>query len=56
MKVTACDLFGAKPYLNQWWFIVICTLRNKIQWNMNKDTTFIHKIAFENFVYKMLAI
>ena len=44
-------------YINQCWVIVNCTLRNKLQWNFNKNTElFIHKNASQNTVCKMAAI
>ena len=44
-------------YLNQHWNIVNWTLRNKLQWNFNWNSyTFIKKNAFENVVWKMVAI
>ena len=44
-------------YLNQHWIILIWTLRNKLQWNLNKNTTvFIQQNAFENVICKMAAI
>ena len=53
----ACHLFGAKPFLNQCWLIVIWTLRNKLQWNLNQNTKlFIHENAFENVVCELAAI
>ena len=40
---------GSDNYLNQYWFIVNWTLRNKIQWNSNQNTKFfIHEYAFAN--------
>ena len=44
-------------YLNQCWNIVHWTLRNKLQWNLNRNSyIFIHENAFENVVWKMAAI
>ena len=44
-------------YLNQCWNIVNWTLRNKPQWNLNKNSyIFIQDIAFENVVWKIAAI
>ena len=49
-QIMACRLIGAKPLpevLNQCWFIVNWTLRNKHQWNSNRKTKFfIHKNSF----------
>ena len=44
-------------YLNQCWNIVDWTLRNKLQWNLNRNSyTFIQENAFEDVVWKMAAI
>ena len=44
-------------YLNQCWVIVNWTLRNKLQWNFNKNSKlFIHEKASENIVCEMAAI
>ena len=44
-------------YLNQCWNIVNWTLRNKLQWNLNRNSIiFIQENAFENVVWKMAAI
>ena len=44
-------------YLNQCWNIVNMTLRNKSQWNINRDShIFIQENAFENVICKMSAI
>ena len=44
-------------YLNQYWVIVNWSLRNKLQWNLNQNTTFIiHKNVSENIVCEMAAI
>ena len=44
-------------YLNQCWNIVNLTIRNKLQWNLNKDSyIFIQENAFENIVCEMVAI
>ena len=44
-------------YLNQCWGIVNWTLRNKLQWNFNKNTKLlIHRNANENIIYEMAAI
>ena len=44
-------------YLNQCWNIVNCTLRNKLQWNLNLNSNiFIQEIAFESVVWEMAAI
>ena len=47
VQVMACPLFGTKPLLKQCWLIVICTLRNKLQWNLNRNTKI---VIFENVV------
>ena len=44
-------------YLNQWWNIVNWTLRNKLQWNFNRNSNiFINKNAFEDVVCEMVSI
>ena len=44
-------------YLNQCWKIVNWTLRNKIQWNLNRNSyVFIQENASENIVCEMAAI
>ena len=44
-------------YLNQCWNIVNWTLRNKLQWNLNRNSyIFNQENAFENVVWKMVAI
>ena len=44
-------------YLNQCWNIVNWPLRNKFQWNFNRNSyIFIHENAFEKVVCKMAAI
>ena len=44
-------------YLNQWWNIVNWTLRNKLQWNFNRNLIiFIQENPFQNVVWKMAAI
>ena len=43
-------------YLNQWWNIVDLTLRNKLQWNVNRNSNiFIYGNAFQN-VWETAAI
>ena len=43
--------------MNQCWNIVNCTLRNKLQWNLNRNSCIlIQEDAFENAVWKMAAI
>ena len=37
--VDSCYL-APSDYLNQWWVIVKCTLRNKLQWSFNWNTFF----------------
>ena len=57
VQIMASCLFGASHYLNQCWFIVKWTLRNKLQWNYNQNTKlFINKSASEDFVCEMAAI
>ena len=44
-------------YLNQCWIIVNWTLRNKLQWNLIRNSNiFIQENAFESVVYEMAAI
>ena len=44
-------------YLNQWWNIVNWTLRNKLQWNFNRNSNiFIQENALENVVCEMASI
>ena len=44
-------------YLNQCWFTIDWTIRNKIRCNSNQNTTiFIHKNASENIIYDTTAI
>ena len=44
-------------YLNQCWNIVNWTLKNKFQWNLNRNSyNFIQENASENVVWKMAAI
>ena len=46
-----------RHYLNQCWNIVNSTSRNKILWNLNRNSyVFIQDNAFENIVCKMVAI
>ena len=53
----ACRLVGAKPLSDQCWNIVNWNLRNKLQWNLKRNSyIFIHKNAFENVVCEMAAI
>ena len=42
-----CGLTAPNYYLNQWWNMVNWTLRNKLQWNFNRNSyIFIHENAF----------
>ena len=51
----ACRLDGAKPF--QCWNIVNSTLRNKLQWNFNRNSNiFIQENVLENVVWEMAAI
>ena len=53
--LVACS--APSHYLNQCWLIVIWTLRNKLLWNLNRNTKFfLHENAFENVVWEMAAI
>ena len=56
-QIMACRCPAPSHYLKQFWFIVIWTLKNKLQWNFNQITTlFIKENEFENDVCKMVAI
>ena len=47
----------ASHYLNQCWIIVNWALRNKLQWNLNRNSyIFIQENAFENVVCEMASI
>ena len=53
----ACRLIGASHYLNQCWNIVNWNLRNKLQWNFNRNSyIFIQEYPFVNGVWKMASI
>ena len=53
----ACRLVGAKPLSEPMMDIVYWTLRNKLQWNLNRNSNiFIQENAFKNVVWKMAAI
>ena len=57
VQITACRLFGARHYLNQYLVIDNWTLWNKPQWNFNQNTKFfIHENASEYIVCEMAAI
>ena len=44
-------------YLNQCWNIVNWTIRNKLQWNLNRNSNiFIQENAFESVICEMAAI
>ena len=44
-------------YPNQCWYFVYWTLRNKLQWNLNRNSYIsVQDNAFENMVWKMAAI
>ena len=46
-----------QAYLNQCWIIVNWTLRNKLQWNLNRNSNiFIQENAFESVVCETAAI
>ena len=50
----ACRLYGAKQiYLNKCWIVVNKPLRNKLQWNLNPNSTiFIQENIFKNVICK----
>ena len=53
----ACRLVGAKPLSEPMWNIINWTLRNKVQWNFNRNSwSFIQENAFERVVCEMTAI
>ena len=50
-------LDGAKPLSEPSWNIVNWTLRNKLQWNLNRNSyIFIQENTFEHVIWKMAAI
>ena len=50
----ACRLSGAKPLYKPMLIIVNWTLRNKLQWNFNRNSNiFIHENALQNVVCEM---
>ena len=50
-------LSASSHYLNQCWYIVNWTPRNKHQWNVNRNSyIFIQENPFEHVVWKMVAI
>ena len=54
----ACHLDGTKPLSsNQYWNIVNWTLRNKLQWNFNRNSNMlIQENAHKNVVCEMMSI
>ena len=57
IQIMTCCLTGAKPLSDQCCDIVNWTPRNKLQWNLNQNLyTFIQENAFENVVWKIVAI
>ena len=51
------SLVAPSHYLNQCWNIVNWTLRNKLQWNLNRNSNiFIQENAFESVVCETVAI
>ena len=57
IQVKACHLVSTKPLLEAMLTYYKCTLRNKLQWNSNQNTTFsIHENAFGNIVCEMATI
>ena len=52
-----CARSASSHYLNQYWHTVNWPLRNKVQWNYNRNSYFfIQENAFEYDVCKMVAI
>ena len=57
VQVMAWRQQATSHYLNQCWFIVNWTLRNKFQWKLNQDSNiFIQENAFEIAICEMTAI
>ena len=57
MHICISKLTVGSHYLNQCWDIVNWVLRNKLQWNLNRNLyIFFEENAFENVVWKMAAI
>ena len=53
----ACRLVGAKPLSEPMLDIVDWTLRNKLQWKIDRNSNiFIHEKAFESVVWEMASI
>ena len=61
-QTTICSVNGLSPgrrshYLNKCWNIVNWTFRDKLQWNINRNSnSSIHENAFESIVCEMTAI
>ena len=50
-------LFGAKPLIEQWLFMVDCTFRNKTWWNFDRNSTiFSHENTFEMSTAKLRSL
>ena len=48
IQIIASDLFGAKPYWNQWWLVVNLIIRINLQWTYTQNTqNLICENAFE---------
>ena len=59
LTITGSDngLSALSHYLSQCWAIVNLTIRNKLQWNINRNShTFIQENAFENVVCEISVI
>ena len=55
VHIMACRLIGIKPLSEP--MMECCTLRNKLQWNLNRDSCiFIQENAFGNVIWKIPAI
>ena len=53
----ACRLDGAKPLSETMLDYVNWTIKNKLQWNFNRNSNiFIHENALENVVCEMVSI
>ena len=47
---------GNQPFPNQWHYILICTIKNKLQWSFDQNTAPIQEHEFENSICKMETI
>ena len=57
ITIIGSDNQATSHYLNQCWYIVNLTLRNKLQWNINHNWyIFTQENTFEHVVWKMAAV